>query len=71
MEKDYINYGEFFHFLDLPAFLSAIATAILIAFFLDFTLILPILPSFFQSSTISLIFLLITFLLDPLFRGIF
>lgn len=53
----------------LPALPNAMATACLIAFFFVSGWLLPIDPSFFQSSTSVLILLLTTDWLDPFLRG--
>jgi NADH:ubiquinone oxidoreductase subunit H len=53
----------------LPAFANAIATACSIAFFFVGGWLVPIDPSFFQSSTNVLILLLTTDWLDPFLSG--
>ena len=53
----------------LPALANAMATACLIAFFLVVGWLVPIAPSFFQSSTSVLILLLTTGWLDPFLSG--
>jgi len=53
----------------LPALLNAMATACLIAFFLVGGWLVPIDPSFLQSSTSVLMLLLTTDWLDPFLRG--
>ncbi len=53
----------------LPALVNAMATACLIAFFLVGGWLLPIDPSFFQSSTSVLILLLTTDWLAPFLSG--
>ena len=53
----------------LPAFPSAMATACLITFFFVGGWLVPIDPSFFQSSTSVLMLLLTTDWLDPFLRG--
>jgi hypothetical protein len=53
----------------LPALANAMATACLIAFFFVGGWLVPIDPSFFQSSTSVLILLLTTVLLVPFLSG--
>ncbi|HEY5581835.1 MAG TPA: hypothetical protein VIK56_11865 [Rhodoferax sp.] len=53
----------------MPAVANAIATACLIAFFFVGGWLVPIDPSFFQSSTSVLILLLTTDWLDPFLSG--